>query len=277
MDQEEHGSMTKKEKFVKDLTQLLQLGEELRMALFVECYGEDFLTRIGFEEPDLDLNTIKSKLPNFNKQYQGWYSEALALLKQILPDRVEDFRSHYEYPRVRKDITFQNYMIRDKLQGLRFTNQYNKKIQLDGKAAVPEFEQQLRILESAKSVFASSLFDMKGILQADMFDSEIDGARSLAKAGFLRSAGVICGVVIEKHLKQVCENHNLVIRKKNLTIGDLNDRLKNEKLIDVAQWRSIQHLADIRNICGHDKEKEPVKEQVEDLVSGTSRVVKTIF
>ena len=269
--------MTRKEKIERDLTQLLKLGEELLLALSVECYGEAAWPQILDRYPEFDSNIIKSQLPEFNKQYQGWYSEALALLIIILPDRVDDFISCYKYPRARKKITTENYMIQDKLQRLQIKNRNSNKVLVDGKAAIPKFEQQLRILESVKSTFTSSLFDLKGILQADMFDSEIDGASSLVNAGFLRSAGVICGVVIEKHLKQVCENHNITIRKKNPTISDLNDRLKDEKLIELVQWRSIQHLADIRNICGHDKEKEPVKEQVEDLIAGTAKVIKTIF
>ena len=140
-------------------------------------------------------------------------SEALALLKQVLPDRVDDFKSHYEYPRVRKEINSQNYMVRDYLQGLEITNDYEEVI-VDGSAAFPEFEQQLVILKSAKLTFASSLFDIRTILQADLFDTEIDSAQAFLKAGFIRPAGAICGVVIEKHLKQVCENHKLSIRKK---------------------------------------------------------------
>jgi hypothetical protein len=45
----------------------------------------------------------------------------------------------------------------------------------------------------------------------------------------------------------------------------------------VPQWRFIQHLGDIRNLCDHAKEREPTKEEIEDLVAGTEKVLKTIF
>jgi hypothetical protein len=45
----------------------------------------------------------------------------------------------------------------------------------------------------------------------------------------------------------------------------------------VPQWRFIQHLGDIRNLCDHAKEREPTKEGIEDLVAGTEKVLKTIF
>ena len=269
--------MTKKEKFESDLNRLIQFGNKLSTALLCECYEKELKSNTRDQSTDDDNNDFVSKLPNFKQEYQLWYSEALALLKQVLPDRVDDFKSHYEYSRVRKEINSQNYMIRDYLRGLQVTNRATREVILDGKAAVPEFEQQLTILKSVKSVFSSSLFDLKTILQADLFDNEIDSAQGLLNAGFLRPAGVICGVVIEKHLKQVCENHNLSIRKKNPTISDFNDALKNGEVIDVSQWRLIQYLTDIRNICTHNKGEEPKKEQVEELIANTKKVLKTIF
>ncbi|MGD0839171.1 MAG: hypothetical protein ABSB49_21250 [Polyangia bacterium] len=112
---------------------------------------------------------------------------------------------------------------------------------------------------------------------ADLFDSELDAAGELAKHKFLRAAGAVAGVVLEKHLVQVCGNHSIKITKKNSGISDLNELLKASNVVDVPQWRFVQHLADIRNLCDHDKTAEPTAEQVDDLVKGVARVVKTIF
>ena len=268
--------MTKNDKFEADLNRLIRFGEELSTALLHEFNKKQMKSRSRQQSSDNDTKAIEPNLPDFKQEYQLWYSETLALLKQVLPDRVDDFRSHYEYPRVRKAIHFENYVVRDYLQGLIMQN-YQGQVIVDGRAAVPEFEQQLAILKSAKSTFTSSLFDIRTILQADLFDTEIDSAQAFLKAGFLRPAGAICGVVIEKHLKQVCENHKLSIRKKHPTISDFNDTLKSGNVIEVSQWRFIQYLADIRNICSHNKEEEPKKEQVEELITSTKKVLKTIF
>ena len=252
--------MSNKSKFEGDLDRLINSGEMLLLSIKYDCYGK----------------RIIEKLPNFIEQYQSWYSEALALVKQVLPDRLNDFKSHYEFPRDRKDITAQNYRIRDYLQSLQITRGINKEIVVDGSAAIPEFQQQLGIVKSAKSNLTSSLSNLTSILQADLFDSEIDSARAIAKAGFMRAAGAICGVVIEKHLKQVCKNHNFAIRKKRPTISDLSQILKDNNSISMPQWRFVQHLADIRNICDHDRGKEPQKDEIDDLLSRTSKVLKTI-
>ncbi|MCY3615925.1 MAG: DUF4145 domain-containing protein, partial [Bacteroidetes bacterium] len=106
---------------------------------------------------------------------------------------------------------------------------------------------------------------------------ELDSAHGLAKAGHLRAAGVICGVVVEKHLGQVCSDHSISLGRKKSTINNLCEALKENNVIDVPVWRRIQHLADIRNICGHDRKKEPTKDEIEDLLDGTKYVIKSVF
>ena len=84
------------------------------------------------------------------------------------------------------------------------------------------------------------------------------------------------GVVLEKHLRQVCEDHSIRIQKKNPTINDLNELLRGESITDIPQWRHISLLADIRNLCDHNKQKEPTGQQVADLIEGTEKILKTI-
>jgi len=70
------------------------------------------------------------------------------------------------------------------------------------------------------------LFEIRQLVQADLFDSEIGAARELLENKFLRAAGAVAGVVLEKHLRQVCDDRGLKILKKNPTLGDLNELLK---------------------------------------------------
>ena len=74
---------------------------------------------------------------------------------------------------------------------------------------------------------------------------------------FNRAAGAVGGVVLERHLRQICERHKITFGKKNPGISDLNDLLKNNNVIEIPQWRAIQHLADLRNVCDHDKKVDP--------------------
>ena len=82
---------------------------------------------------------------------------------------------------------------------------------------------------------------------------------------------------MERHLSQVSVNHNIKTRKKSPTIGDFNDLLKNNDVLDTPSWRQIQRLGDIRNLCAHNKQRDPTKEEVEELISGVDKYTKTLF
>ena len=112
---------------------------------------------------------------------------------------------------------------------------------------------------------------------ADVFDSEIDSARELCKKGFYRAAGAICGVVIEKHLSEVCTQRQIKVSKKHPVINDYNELLKSNNVIDIPTWRNIQRLADLRNMCDHHKDIEPTKDNIEELIAGTDKIIKTIY
>ncbi len=265
----------REDQFSKELSALVKQGDMLHMAMQYMCYPADFKKQVEKQAGSDKAKEYIEKLPDFRSEYQSWYSKAQAVVKQILPDRLQDFNSYYEYQKTRKDITFQNYVIKDALQGL--VIRWGGEVKVDDSAALPEFVQQLNIVKAAKNALGSRLLDLKSILQADLFDSEVASARALAKAGYLRAAGAICGVIIEKHLAQVCDNHGITIRKKNPGISDLNQALRDNDTITVPQWRFNQHLADIRNICDHAKGREPTKDEIEDLLSGTEKVLKTVF
>lgn len=241
-----------------------------------ECFPEEVQRKIEELHGD-KASEILAELPSFSEDYQSWYSEAHSLVKQLLPDRLADFVRHYEKPKPRKNVSYENYRIEDYLQDLTVTRGWEKETIVGPYAAIPHFRQQLSILKSVEVRFESSLFDITRLVQADLFDSELDAAKALAKNKFTRAAGAIAGVVLERHLAQVAANHNLKFRKKAPTISDYNDALKDQSVIDLPQWRFIQHLADIRNLCGHSKTDEPTADQVDDLIAGVGKVTKTVF
>jgi len=269
-------AITNLEKYRKDLDALLQDAGGVQNSLSYSAFGHnDFygglLKQLGGDEKEAKA-FIKDIKP-FETVYQHWYSEALPLVRQLLPDRLSDFARLYEKPKSRKDITYESYRIEDACQGLRTT--FGGTVKADAKAAIPLLAQQIAIVEAIKRRFESSLFDIKQLVQADVFDSELGGAQELLKNKYARAAGAIAGVVLEGHLKQVCDNHGLP--KKSGTIAVLNDALKAANVIELSQHRQIQFLGDLRNKCGHRNATEPTVEEVQDLVNGVAKVIKTIF
>lgn len=261
------------DKIKKDLDQLIDRSLVLNNSACLLADPEAFrrqLRKILKNDED-KVSSVISKMEPFSEIYESWYSESLSVITHLLPSRISDFKSHYEVPRTRKELSPSNYTVHDMIQGLS---------RVDGSApltsGLSRLRSQINILKAARQRFTSTLFDIKKIVQADLLDSEIEVAKLLLTNGFTRAAGAVAGVVIERHLSQICLDHAISIKAKHPTIATLNDALKDATAVDLAQWRFIQHLADIRNNCDHAKTVEPTHEQVSDLIAGTAKIIKTI-
>ena len=268
--------MTNLDKYKKDLNRLISIGHILYLKMVQDYNAKQFEEDLNSIEPETSkqIRERVKKCRSFHIEYQTWYSESKALIRQLLPDRFDDFVGYYDAPKNRKEIDYENYRISDYLTGLSVKRNLKEIVGPD--AAIPRMQQQNAIVQAVKKRFESSLFDIKQLVQADLFDSELDTSQDLLKKGFLRAAGAVAGVVIEKHLAQVCDNHQLKTRRKP-TIATYNDMLKNAGVVDISQWRTNQLLSDIRNMCVHNKKKDPTKEQVTDLVDGAIKITKTLF
>ena len=258
-------------KYQKDLDALIIRGRNLYYGLYNEFSGE-FKERIEKLPKEIQ---IEIKNSSFIDHYNSWYNESLSLIKQLMPERLEDFIAYYKQPK-RKSLTYETYTISDYLVNLMVYDGWGKEL-FKSSTIIYKYEQQFGILKSLETRFNSSLFEIKQLLQADLFDSEIDAAKELCKKGFYRAAGAICGVVIEKHLSEVCVQREIKISKKNPTINDYNQLLKDNDVIDTPTWRYIQRLGDLRNLCDHKKTEEPTENNIKDLIEGTDKVIKTVY
>lgn len=141
------------ERYKKDLDKLISNGNMLFNAIQFECYPEQFeeqAKKIFKDKFKENFPELKKNLLSFKDNYQSWYSESLAIIKFLLPDRVNDFTKLYEKPKNRKEITYGNYVIEDYLQGLTVTRGWEKEKVVGPEAAIPQFRQQLKILEAAQ-------------------------------------------------------------------------------------------------------------------------------
>lgn len=254
------------DKYKADLDKLIKLSDLLLADLNLLASGKK--SKKGEPEPG----------QVFHSSYQRWYSEALEVIRQILPARLIEFETVYQGNEKRKEINEETYAIKDWLLGIRSKKNWEGVKYFDDAGVVfMRYQTQVQILKSAIVRFKSSLINIKQILQADLFDTEIESAKELLKKGFLRPSGAVVGVVAEKHLEQICKNHSITIKKKDPSISFYNDTLKNEGIIEIPEWRFIQRLNDLRNLCDHNKEREPTKEEVNELIIGVDKLTKTIF
>jgi len=258
------------DRYKTDLAKLIALGSQM---------SADLMLRELNPKDKEGIELAKKLSGTFEKDYQRWFSESIALIRQIMPDRLAEFVSLYKGEGRRKNIDVTTFTIQDWLLGVRAAvSRYTGEKPFEDRAVITmAFNTQLDILKSIQQRFETSLFEIRQLVQADLLDDELDGARELLKAGFLRAAGVVGGVSLEKHLLQVCADHDVKLRKRNSTIADMNDELKAGGVVDIPGWRFIQRLGDLRNLCGHQRDREPSPEEVSELLEGVAKITKTLY
>ena len=205
-------------------------------------------------------------------KYQSWYTRARRVVVQLIPERVNTFDACYD--RHRKDnvrLTVTNYSISDYISGI---VDAARSIDTDNRF-MDNLGIQIGILGAAYDMTDSAVRSIELTILHDIAKSNIAGADELILSGHLRAAGVVCGTVLEKHLRDVCASHEIKLSKKP-TLADLNESLKKAGIYDIPLWRLVQRLADIRNICAHATEREPTADEVRDLMRETEKILAEI-
>jgi len=99
-------------------------------------------------------------------------------------------------------------------------------------------------------------------------------AKALFRAGYFPAAGAIAGVVVERHLKELCARQQPSLTPRGDTINPLNDALRAAQVYDQTQARRVQVMADIRNRCDHSVPNPPTKEDVWELIESVSKFMR---
>ncbi len=209
---------------------------------------------------------------HLSSRYQSWYTQCLRVIRAVAPERLEDFVNSYEYNKGKQDFAFTSYKIKHYLLDAVFPGRSFQPFE----AFVAQLNLQISILDGVIGVLDSKLSDITSELQYEVLEDELGTAASLAKAGHLRAAGAVSGVVLESHLKSVASAKQITLRKKAPSISDYNDALKELGTIDTPTWRFIQRLGDIRNLCVHSKDDDPTKDQVTDMINGTKKILADV-
>jgi|SRR5215207_175619 len=213
---------------------------------------------------------------NFGGRYQRWYTKAVRVVEQLLPDRYREFKELYRLDKKPKELDVTTYTVSDYIHGTVVSRGGVRRFD-PADVGMSKMKDQINILASAHDRLDSILADIEGSLEATLLDDELDSASQLLKAKHVRSAGVVAGIVLERHLKTVAGNHGVSLGRRKPQIGSLNDALKDAGIFDNPRWRQVQRLGDIRNLCAHDGERQPKSEEVLELVESTEGIVKTVF
>ena len=143
------------------------------------------------------------------------------------------------------------------------------------------FSSNIRTLEQLKAVFFAAKEDFEGgylnsyrnLVQAEIFDSELEQAKELLASGFYVAAAVISGVVLETTLRDLCTEEGIAHGKLDKMNADLAKAGKYNLLVQ----KRITALAGIRNSAAHGKPEEFTKDDVAAMIFDVERFVSDML
>ena len=188
------------------------------------------------------------------QRYEIWFAVTKLIVKQY-SDMHEIFEM--EYPKIKNHI-------------LILVNASKKSFQNN---FIDLFDTQVNILHTIIPIISFKEINFKKILTADLLDSELEQAEMLYKYDFNRASGAIAGVVLERYLKTLCDVNLIDVGEKD-TIEPLATKLYKSDSVpdfDITLFKSIQHLASIRNKCTHPKE-DVKNHEVRELLDKVKKV-----
>jgi len=135
---------------------------------------------------------------------------------------------------------------------------------------INSYESSSDAFKRMKSVFIASMDDYKGgyltsiknLIQADVFDCELEQAEELLSNGYKLASAVIAGVVLETALRDLCGREGIATGK----LDKMNADLTKAGVYNKLQQKRITALADIRNSAAHGKPEEFSESDVTTMI-----------
>lgn len=126
------------------------------------------------------------------------------------------------------------------------------------------------VFGAAKEDFEGGyLASVRNLVQAEVFDTELEQAKELLTAGYYPAAAVIAGVVLETTLQQLVSAHGIPIAKLDKMNADLAKAGQYNSLVQ----KRVTSLAAIRNSAAHGDHTAFTKADVESMVEEIGRLV----
>jgi hypothetical protein len=124
------------------------------------------------------------------------------------------------------------------------------------------------IFIAAKEDFESGyLSSIKTLVQAEVFDSELEQANELFCNGYYTAAAVIAGVVLETALRELCDRKGIPHGK----LDKMNADLAKADVYNKLNQKKITALADIRNSAAHGKPDQFTDQDVDNMIKDVNQ------
>lgn len=133
----------------------------------------------------------------------------------------------------------------------------------------------IAVLKAVRSEIEGGwLFSIKGLITAEVFADFIEMAEHLLDSGYKDPAAVMCGSVLEEHLRQLCLKNGIdtvFLRDDGKEIPKkadaLNTELARAEIYSKLDQKMVTGWLDLRNKAAHGRYDEYNSDQVKNLLS----------
>lgn len=131
------------------------------------------------------------------------------------------------------------------------------------------------ILRAALDDFQGGyLFDVRQLIQAEIFDEFLEQAQHLLEAGYHQPAAVIVGCVLEDGLRKLCQ-HNSISLPDKPKLDRMNANLAKVGVYNTFRQKQITAFADLRNKAAHGKWDQFTKDEVSEMIDGVRKFMES--
>ena len=137
---------------------------------------------------------------------------------------------------------------------------------------ISQFNGYKAIFLAAKEDYEGGyLLSYKSIVQAEVFDDELEQATELHSNGYYVAAAVIAGTVLETAVRELCSVNNIAPGK----LEKMNADLVKANVYNVNVQKQITALAGIRNSAAHGKSNEFSSDEVKQMINTIRLLLST--
>lgn len=118
------------------------------------------------------------------------------------------------------------------------------------------------------------LQSIKGLVSAELFADFISMAEHLHENGYKDAAAVMTGSVLEQHLRQLCQKHDIPVselkgdKEVPLKADRLNSELAKKSAYNAIEQKQVTAWLGLRNDAAHGNYSKYDAEQVKQMIAG---------
>lgn len=135
----------------------------------------------------------------------------------------------------------------------------------------------LGVLQAAKDDYENgALFDIKILIEADLFDDFLEQADHLLQKDYYQPAAVIIGCVLEDGLRKLCDKNTISLPDRP-PLDRMNSELAKEGIYNKSVQKQITFFAGLRNDAAHGNWNEFDKTNIEAMLKGVRDFMEKHF